>query len=375
MLCCIFNYPPHYRKHIYLELANKFNSHFYFGGRVRNEKIQKLELSELPGFKKEFHVYFFRFLLNWEWTPGMIALAFNKNYKQYLITPNLFAINQWLFVLFCWSLRKEVYTWEHGLKTKKIRLIWLMQHKLFYFFIRGIFLYGNRAKVNMEQLGFREKKLHVIYNSLNYKESLKLRGELKSEPLFENYFKNNDPVLVFIGRLTKVKKLELLISAHQILMKKGFKCNVVLIGDGEAFTELLSQVREYNQVDRYCFIGPIYDEIQVSKLLFSSDICISPGNVGLTAIHAFSYGLPVITNDNYDVQMPEHEIIEEAVTGMFFKENSSESLASKIEWWLENKKDREEIRRLCYQKIDNFYNPISQVKIFNSVIYGKAILK
>ncbi len=373
MLCCIFNYPPHYRKPIYLEIAIKFNAHFYFGGRLKNEKIKKFDLSELPGFKKEFRVYFFRFLLDWEWTPGMIGLAFNKNYMQFLITPNLFAINQWLFVLFCWILGKDVYTWEHGLKTKKVRLIWVFQQKFFYYFIKGVFLYGNKAKVNMEQLGFRGEKLHVIFNSINYKESFKLRTDLKSEPVFKNYFKNDDPVLVFIGRLTKVKRLELLISAHQILMNRGVKCNVVLIGDGEAFTILLSQVRKYNQIDRYWFFGPIYDEIQVSRLLFNSDICISPGNVGLTAIHAFSYGLPVITNDNYDFQMPEHEIIEEEVTGMFFEENSSDFLASKIEWWLKNKKDREEIRRLCYQKIDNFYNPISQVKIINGVIYGKGI--
>lgn len=371
MLCCIFNYPSHYRKPIYHELANKFNAHFYFGGRLKREKIEKLDLSELSGFKKEFRIYFFRFLLDWEWTFGMIGLAFNKNYKQYLITPNVFAINQWFFITICWMLGKEVYTWEHGLKAKKIRLIWLIQHQCFYFFIRGIFLYGNKAKVNMEQLGFRGNKFHVIYNSLNYNESLKLRGEFKSEPLFKKYFNNDDPILVFIGRITKDKKLELLISAHQILMNRGFKCNVVLIGDGEYFTELLSQVRGYNQTDRHWFVGPVYDEIKISRFLCNADICVSPGNIGLTAIHAFSYGLPVITNDNYGMQGPEHEIIDEEVTGMFFKENSSDSLASKIQWWLENKKDREFIKRLCYQKIDNFYNPISQIKIFESVLNWK----
>jgi glycosyltransferase involved in cell wall biosynthesis len=222
----------------------------------------------------------------------------------------------------------------------------------------------------MEQLGFRKNKLHVIYNSLSYRESFKLRGKLKSEPIFKNHFHNDDPVLTFIGRITKGKKLELLISAQKILMNRGFKCNVALIGESEAFTELQSQVRENKQIDRYWFLGPIYDEIQLSKLLFNSEICISPGNVGLTAIHAFSYGLPVITNDNYDLQGPEHEIIDDAVTGMFFKEDSPESLASKIEWWIDSKKDRENIRRLCYEKIDNFYNPISQVKIFESVLNG-----
>ncbi len=369
-LCCVFNYASHYRKPIYLELAKNLNAHFYFGERLRGEKIRKLDLALLPGFKKELAVYFFHFFVNFEWTSGMIPLAFNKDYKKYLITPNLWALNQWIFVFICWILGKDVYTWEHGLKTKKIRTIWLVQMRVFYYFIKGVFLYGNKARETMMQLGFREGKFHVIYNSLDYKEALALRKELKPELVYFNYFKNNDPVLLFIGRITKIKKLELLISAQEILFNKGLKTNVVLIGDGDILNELKNMVEENKQTERFWFMGALYEEKEISRFLFNADICISPGNVGLTAIHSFSYGLPVITNDNFETQMPEHEIIEVGKTGLFFREDNAESLAEKIEWWLFNKIDRNQIRNDCYEQIDNYYNPLAQIRIFERVLNG-----
>lgn len=370
LICCIFNYPPHYRLSIYNELSKSFNVHFYFGNSVRNENISKLKLDELPGFIKELQVHFLNLIFNFEWTSGVLKLAFKKKYNKYIITPNLFSISQWLFVFFCWVLNKEIYTWEHGLHSENVKSIWVLQRKLYYRFIKGVFLYGNRAKENMINLGFCNQKLHVIYNSLNYNESIYIRKKLVPEPVFKDYFKNNDPVLLFIGRLTKVKQLELLVDAHQILMSKGHKCNVIFIGDGPTKIDLLKQIRTNNQLDRFWFTGSIYNENQIANFLFNADLCISPGNVGLTAIHSFSYGLPVLTSNDVNNQMPEYEIIEEGLTGDFFESGSSESLALKIIQWLNNNRDRELIRNLCYEKIDKFYNPISQIKIIESVING-----
>jgi glycosyltransferase involved in cell wall biosynthesis len=369
ILCCIFNYPSHYRKSIYLELSKNFKTHFYFGNKLNNnERIEKIKVHEIPNFMAELKVVHFKLLFNWEFMIGMIKLAFIKQYKQYIITPNFFAINQWIFIICCWIMGKEVYTWEHGVKEQKIRKIWLIQRKFFYFFIKGAFLYGQKAKRNMIEKGFSESKLNVVYNSLNYNESFQLRIGIKTTPIYFNYFGNSDPVLVFIGRLTKIKKLDLLIWAHMQLFNKGIECNVVLIGDGELSSELSKKIDVLQLSKRYWFLGSIYDEVKISELLYNADICVSPGNVGLTAIHAFSYGIPVITNDNFDSQMPEHEIIEQNLTGMFFEEDNVESLVSCIEWWIENKNNKDEIRKLCFQKVDHFYNHNTQLKIIKQIL-------
>ena len=40
-----------------------------------------------------------------------------------------------------------------------------------------------------------------------------------------------------------------------------------------------------------------------------SDLTVSPGNIGLTAIHSLSYGTPVCSHSNFNNQMPESEAI------------------------------------------------------------------
>ncbi len=365
-LCCIFNYAPHYRESIYQKLDEQIHPHFYFGDSLPNkEQIKKLDYSKLTGYKRELEVTFLRIgRILFENTKGWLRLALCPKYKQYLITPNQFAINQWAFLLLCFVLRKDVYVWTHGLYTTKIsrKTQWL--HKLYDSLIKGSFLYGNHARENMLQLGFNPKKLHVIYNSLNHESSLQLRRERFENP-YSSHFSKKCPILLFIGRLTAIKKLHMIIQAVTILNERGLDFNVVFVGDGPELHNIQNLVEDN---DRYLMTGAKYNEYEIARYLYYADICISPGNVGLTAIHALSYGLPVITNDNFDAQMPEFEAIERGRTGNFFKEGDVEDLADQIELWLKNNPDREAIRNRCYEVIDSKYNPNYQVNLIKTIL-------
>ena len=143
------------------------------------------------------------------------------------------------------------------------------------------------------------------------------------------------------------------------------------IGDGVQKEELQSLTEQFGLSKQVWFYGACYDEKQISDFMYNADICVSPGNVGLTAMHAMTFGLPVITHDNFCNQMPEYEAIEDGETGAFFKENDVNSLAKSIQEWFENHSDREKVRRACYKVIDEKYNPHVQVKIFKDVIYNK----
>ena len=57
---------------------------------------------------------------------------------------------------------------------------------------------------------------------------------------------------------------------------------------------------------------------------------VSPGNVGLTAMHALVYGIPVISHSNAAAQMPEFEAITPGLTGELFKENDVFSLCESL---------------------------------------------
>lgn len=367
-LCCIFNYAPHYRLPIYKKIGTATPVHFYFGNKLPNsEHIEKLDYSQLSGFKKELKVCSLKLGRHKiEYTKGWIQLALNSSYRQYLITPNIFALNQWLFLLLCFFLRKEVYAWTHGLKCTNISRKTLFMWKLYDHLLTGSFLYGNYAREIMLKLGFNGNKLHIIYNSLNYEVSYKLRDKALNNP-YKDYFSNNYPILLFIGRLTAVKKLHMIIKASEILKDKGHNVNVVFIGDGPELINLQKSIAADDQ-HRYWFVGSLYSEEEIASYLHYADLCVSPGNVGLTSIHALSYGLPVITNDNFEAQMPEFEAIEKNVSGDFFKEDDIADLATKIELWLKNNQDRENICKRCYKVIDSKYNPNYQVQLLKTIL-------
>lgn len=65
------------------------------------------------------------------------------------------------------------------------------------------------------------------------------------------------------------------------------------------------------------FYGSVYDEQAISDLLTDVDICVAPGDVGLTCMHSLVYGTPVIIHDNPDFQMPEYEAINPWQNGLF----------------------------------------------------------
>lgn len=366
-LCCIFNYAPHYRLPIYKKIDTDLGAHFYFGNRLYQELIKKLDYSELTGFRNELSVHFFtlnKFRI--EYTGGWINLAMSPRYKKYLITPNYFAINQWIFLLLCAIFRKKVYTWEHGMRTTNFSHRTIRLAKLYASLTSGTLLYGHGAKKVMEGLGFNPKKLHVIYNSLDYDASLKYRNKTSLNP-YHSHFNNQNPVLLFIGRLTQVKKLDMIIKAFSLLKEKNVLVNIVFIGDGPMKESLRSSIAK-NDLPHFWFVGPMYDESQIATFLSHATLCVSPGNVGLTAIHALTYGLPVITNDNFDEQMPEYEAIEDGKTGCFFRNNDVEDMSYKIRRWIEDKSDREKVRQDCYKIIDDKYNPHTQLEILHQVL-------
>ena len=164
--------------------------------------------------------------------------------------------------------------------------------------------------------------------------------------------------------MTPVKRLDLLINAVALLKEKRKCYNVVLVGDGSERTNLELIVSNHKIEKQVWFYGESYDEKQNAKLLFNADVCVAPGNIGLTAIHSLMFGCPAISHNNYSLQMPEFESIKPNVTGDFFLYNDYYNLAEVIDRWLTSHKvSRENVRKACYKEIDTFWTPYYQLEI------------
>jgi glycosyltransferase involved in cell wall biosynthesis len=295
-----------------------------------------------------------------------------KKYNVYILTADPFILSNWIFLLLNIPLKKEVYLWGHGWYGREGKIKTIIK-TIFFKLSNGIFLYGNYAKELMEAEGFNPNKLHVIYNSLDYDLQLNIRKSLKPSLIFYDIFKNDYPVIIFTGRLTKVKQIDLLIEAHELLHKKGIKVNVFILGDGSEKEMLQALVKTKGLEKQYCFYGACYDEEKIGEFYYNANVCVSPGNVGLTGIHAMAYGCPVIAHNNFPNQMPEFEAIKAPKNGLFFEEGNPEDLSKCILQFIDSSKNREKIRTECFNVIDNYYNPNYQIDLLNKVILTENI--
>ena len=154
------------------------------------------------------------------------------------------------------------------------------------------------------------------------------------------------------------------------MQKNGtVKVNCLIIGDGQMRSQLEKRVLEYHMEDSVWFYGACYNAEDLAHLVSCCDICVSPGNVGLTAIECLSYGTPVCSHNDFSNQMPEFEAIIPGKTGDFFKRNDISDMAKVVENWLiRYPKKSKECINACYDIIDKKYNPYYQINVLKNAL-------
>ena len=364
-ICCIFNIGPHYRTSIYKMMDQKLGCDFYFGDKVESP-LKTMDYRSLNGYKhtvKNIRLFNTGFL----WQSGVLRLAFGP-YKHFILTGSPYILSNHVLSLFARVQNKRIYLWTHGVKGNsnwKKRIL----ERFTFFMANKVLLYGDFAKNNMIQQGYSNDKLVPVYNSLDYEEQLIVRNQISSNLIFEEHFNNKNPVLIYIGRIQKSKKINLLIEAVAKLKSQNIFCNLVIIGKDIEGNEMPSLVDFHDLNQAVWFYGPCYDENLIGNLIYNSDVCISPGLIGLTAIHSLTYGTPVLTSNQFNKHGPEFEAIVPGSTGDFFKDGDLEDLVRTIKKWISlNKIEREAVREKAYRIIDERYNPFNQLKIIKRIL-------
>ena len=360
----ILNYAPHYREAVYRLIDKTFDCRFYFGDKGN---IKKLDYEIFSKPVKEFRVKSIKG--DWCYYAGGLSVLKDGS-DTYILTGDMRNLSNWLILLLLklFYPHKRSAIWTHGVYGKESKLQ-LSIKKVFYSLVDIIFCYGDRSKSLMINAGIKSDKIFSIHNSLDYEKQVALRSIADDGVLYRQHFGNDNSTLIFTGRLTKVKRLDMILEAMSILRNRGERYNLVLVGDGVERENLQQLAKAYDISDLIWFYGACYDEEELSKLIYNADLCVSPGNVGLTSIHSMTYGTPVITHNRFELQMPEFEAIKDGKTGAFFDCGDVTSLAKVIsEWFAAQRDNREVVREECYREIDANWTPTYQVDILRSAI-------
>ena len=365
-VCCVFNIPSLYREAIYLEIDREYDCKWFF----EDEKID-IALFDATRLNHPHFLKHKRFLGRTYLMKGLVrSVMKEKDIDVYLMVGTPLCISIWVLCLFLrvFYPKKKIVFWTHGWYGKETRSERFFK-RLFLHFADELILYGNYAKGLLEKEGFKAEKMHVIHNSLSYDIQYDLRKNVKESSVYKDHFGNSNQVVIFIGRLTPVKNLTLLLDAFLLLNKRKKYYNLVFVGDGVERENLERKTIELGLSDQVWFYGSCYDESTNAELIYNADVCVAPGNIGLTAVHVLMFGCPAITHNDFAYQMPEFEAITPLKTGGFYSRGDALSLANCIEDWFEvNGAKRERVREHCYNEIDNGWTPKYQMGVLKAII-------
>jgi len=364
----IYNYIHHYRIPLFNLLSkSKINDYTIISGNNAEIPI-KMADNELSLKNPNNGGINWIIIKNFWWRnrflfqPHILGKSYFTKYDTYVYLGNMYYLSTWISAIIARIIGKKVIFWTHGFIREENNFIGFIR-SIFYKIPHKILVYGSRAKNILVSKGFSEEKVSLIYNSLDFeRQNIFFK---KKEIIKDLFIDSKLSIVGFIGRLTSQKRIHLIIELLYS-MPKGKKFNLLIIGDGDQLSFLKNIVYNFNLCEYVLFKGAVYDEQENCNFISMMDVLISPGEVGLTAIHSMTYGTPVITHDRFDKQMPEYEVIIPGVTGDFFDySNPVSSLQTLLPKFLyKNHKYSDECRKIIKEK----YNKENQMLIFNSLV-------
>jgi glycosyltransferase involved in cell wall biosynthesis len=181
----------------------------------------------------------------------------------------------------------------------------------------------------------RSQRVHVALNALDQGPIAQARDTWRASPGRMEEFRaargvSGRRLALFVSRLEAENGVDLLIRAAANLREAHPELTVAIIGKGPDQEDLQRLARELGVEDRVIFAGAIYDEGDLAPWFLSSDVFVYPRNIGLSLLHAFGYGLPVITDDNLAGQNPEIEALRDGENGLLYPAGDVGGLAAAI---------------------------------------------
>lgn len=200
-----------------------------------------------------------------------------------------------------------------------------------------LLFYNHAAATHHLDAGWPADRVFVAPNSLDQDPIQRARqGWLDRPDRLKQFQEEHDlldrPVVLFVSRLSADNGLDLLLRAAARLLPRHPRLAVVIVGTGEPEMTRLQQLAANLQLgDAVRFPGAIYGEDRLAPYFLSARAFCYPQNIGLSLLHAFGYGLPVVTSDLTEAQNPEIEALENGRNGVLYTHGDIDALATAVQ--------------------------------------------
>ena len=351
---------PHYRLPIFQALIGKFKKVLIlYGQPLKSETLKNAVIEEKAYFKRVKHRYFFNnknifisnnwFKLLWRSRPRIFICQYNIGninlYPLFLLRPFFkYKIILWAFG----------YDPPHGFQPKK-----RLKDKIRLFFYQrsnAVIFYWEKGREVIAQHSAKKTHYFVAPNTLNTPKLIDLKDHFTRQGVEK--IKNDLNIstkyhFVYVGRLLADKQIDLLLKAYAAIEKKEHDVSLGIIGDGpeKANLDALVNTLDLKSVN---FLGEILDDEAVGKWIYVSDAFIMPGRLGLSVVHSFCFGTPVISQQKeYYYHGEGVGYIENGANGFLVKDGEIGELSHKMESILENETLRNQLKKGAFDTVIN----------------------
>ena len=176
------------------------------------------------------------------------------------------------------------------------------------------------------------------------------RSDAKLKDFCRTHSLDPSATILFVSRYDPANRLDLLLESASQLVKRHPTLKVVIIGKGNTNNaELQTMVQRLNLTTHVLIQPAVYNEQQLALWFGAATMFCYPANIGLSVLHAFGYGVPVITHNDRSSQNPEFINLQHDRNGLLYESGSSESLQQAIDILIDDPRKRNRLSQGALQ--------------------------
>lgn len=204
-----------------------------------------------------------------------------------------------------------------------------------------------------------ESKISIIPNGINVEEF----NDLPSKGEFKNKYsiKDDEKIILYLGRIDKIKGIDLLIDAYSDLVNKIDNTKLVIVGPNSDYLTILNeQIMNLDIDDSVLFTGPLYGRDKLEAYV-DADVYVLPSRYETfpnTVLEAAVCGTPVIITNKCGII----DVVNEKLG--FVVEFDKHELSDAIYTLLSNDDLKEKFLKNSMRQIKSYYS----VDIFTNLV-------